>query len=179
MKRVILLLFFPLLAIADPGAATKYYMDKPTSLFDLGMYRANLYLSSIEREVGISFDVASGAESDIHGLTSEYVYNVDKIVVLSDHAVDRVLALSRLESGCDHILWLLEVRTKYIPAMFLPSVVSENGHDYDALGALMNRIEIRCQVRDASTGDVLLIAALPYGGNVRTDIVLSKPGVKQ
>ena len=45
MKKLILLTaIFPLLALADPGPATRYLMNQPASLMDIGLIRANRYL---------------------------------------------------------------------------------------------------------------------------------------
>ena len=42
MKKLIeLLLLVPIVASADPGAVTRYLMNEPVSLFDLGMLRAD------------------------------------------------------------------------------------------------------------------------------------------
>ena len=51
MKRVLLLLLFPLLATADPGAATQYLMNEPASLFDVGIARAQQDLEKTKAAV--------------------------------------------------------------------------------------------------------------------------------
>lgn len=81
MKRAILLLFLPLIALADPGSGTRYLMNEPASLMDLGLLKANLgfeewrasYRRQVRREFG---DSANGA------LTyATYNYEKDLIIV--------------------------------------------------------------------------------------------------
>ena len=66
MKRAILILFFPLLTLAETGSGTHYLISEPASMMDLGLLKANLgfeewkesYRRQMRREFG---DSANGA----------------------------------------------------------------------------------------------------------------------
>lgn len=76
MKRSILLLLFPLLAFADPGAAMRYLINEPASLMDLGLVRLDIRLAEYRETIGPNIDEL--AKTDLHGYSFSSTYNADK-----------------------------------------------------------------------------------------------------
>ncbi len=64
MKLLPFLLLLPTFVSADPGPATKYLMNEPASLFDLGVHRADAWM----------FESKEYAQRIIHALGDKDAY---------------------------------------------------------------------------------------------------------
>ncbi len=83
MKQLIaVLLLIPLLGSADPGPATKYLMDEPASLMDIGLLRMRLDLTSTTL-LPVTRIIVDENEDEFSGLSllTEYDYANDMIIV--------------------------------------------------------------------------------------------------
>lgn len=80
-KPLALLLLIPVLASADPGAATRYLTSSPATLMDFGLWKLDSYLNGY-REMNTDL-VDLTAKTDILGYSFDSVYNAaeDRIEV--------------------------------------------------------------------------------------------------
>jgi len=153
MKRVILLLFFPLLAFADPGAATRYLMNEPASLMDIGLLRANISLDANAKDM-TTFARHKTENDDLRIYASaEYKYADDLIIF------ELFLGSSKDSLGeeCDHVISnyskfvLSRVDPWFFHAGFLRKTQPE---ELETL--LKERIEMRCKTGQVSARRRLL-----------------------
>ena len=59
MKKL-LALILPLIANAQPGPATRYLVNEPATLFDIGMMRLDTLTTEFEQRVGLSWGGSNG-----------------------------------------------------------------------------------------------------------------------
>ena len=138
MKKLLVILLLPAFANADPGTATKYLINEPASLFDIGLIRAHLHFDMADPLIKSSYE-----HSDpklFYSAVFNYQYEDDlfvlKLSVLSSHS--KKLRCEDLITRYGNILQNLMYRwfshEEY-------SVASEPD-DFEDL--LLRRVELRC-----------------------------------
>ena len=80
MKKLIFLLLLPAVASADPGPATRYLINEPASLLDVGLLRAQEYLDG-KRIVLENQLKEQGAENAFVLATANYDFENDLISI--------------------------------------------------------------------------------------------------
>ena len=154
-KRTLLCLvtlMFPLAAFAEPGKITKYLMDEPASLFDLGMIRARydlnnpVILSDIQAAWGGAFD--SSAKPPI--ITVDYSYADDLIrfgfTLFEEYSLDKAWEEAEEKKLCSAAFNVLQPQVR----MLIGSWFSHQGYAKSSQAisvVLQDRVEIYCYTR--------------------------------
>jgi len=114
MKKLIaLLLLVSVLASADPGEATRAFMSRPASLFDMGMLKLNLHVDQkAEQFLSTSYaeKVAGYGDFRVWGKAA-YRPESDRITV----TVQLLSYTQGVETGrrlCDEALWWMRGQTR-------------------------------------------------------------------
>lgn len=148
----VVLLVLPLASMAAPGKTTKYLMDEPASLFDLGMVRARYDLNNpailddIQGAWGGEFDAA--AKPPI--ITVEYSYEEDLIrfgfTLFEEYSLDEAWEEAEEKKLCTAAFNVLQPQVM----MQIGSWFSHQGYAKSSQAitvVLQNRVEIYCYTR--------------------------------
>lgn len=147
-KLTALLLLLPVLASADPGNATKYLINEPASLMDVGLINversledsASLLAEVYKRETGVT---------DLEVLPSaRYDFADDKINIMIT-----VLAtgIENAESGCRKILTIGDSAiVSAVGSGFSDRSYKVSSQPTDLYEKLTERIDVHCAVRNLS-----------------------------
>ena len=146
------ILILPLVSAAGPGKTTKYLMDEPASLFDLGMVRARYDLNNpailddIQDEWGGVFDAS--AKPPI--ITVEYSYEEDLIrfgfSLFEEYALDKPWEDVEEKKLCSAVFDVLQPQVM----MQIGSWFSHQGYAKSSQAItvlLQDRVEIYCFTR--------------------------------
>jgi hypothetical protein len=146
MKRMIAVLLLPILGNAEPGPVTRYLINEPASLLDVGMMRLETLTTEFENRVGLHFRAE---------INASYAPADDRIYVsflaMSSDATEAQMAEGCRDAMSQMNIWLL----KSLPGLFL-----HVGHDDPSLSAdfyqnIRNMFELRCyfsSAQDSSEG---------------------------
>ena len=96
-----LLLLLPILASAQPGAATRYLMTEPASLMDIGLIRLGKELEEMAHRFRKWYETDTRTEGVSVTTAAEYFSEHDKIRV---HISVSVKSLKNAESGCRELI---------------------------------------------------------------------------
>ena len=148
----VVLLALPLASMAAPGKTTKYLMDEPVSLFDLGMVRARYHLNNpaildaIQDEWGWVFDAS--AKPPI--ITVEYSYEEDLIrfgfTLFEEYSLEKAWEEAEEKKLCTAAFNVLQPQVM----MQIGSWFSHQGYAKSSQAitvVLQDRVEIYCYTR--------------------------------
>ena len=135
MKKLIVLLLLPVFASADPGPATRYLMNEPARLFDMGMHRLN-------RDLGLYVDNPDGWKN--YGIVVKYVVDSDEIVI---EFIGRD-SVYPAERACDRQLIKMRLISATLLSYFRHFNDSTSTEPHDLKEQLVNRVRIGCIVRE-------------------------------
>ena len=139
MKRVFLLLLFPLLAIADPGPATRWLINEPASLMDIGILRAELWFRHVDPIIVASYKNTRDSKFRVESYV-RYEYEDDLIVVQLDvfGSIDKKLRCN------DLLIRYGNVAKAHVDRWFAHSGYQSEAQPDELFDAIANRIELRC-----------------------------------
>ena len=153
MKRVILLLLFPLLSFADPGGATQYLINDPVSMMDIGIFRAERDLDIIIQRRNKSYEKRRDLSlTALSGFVS-YLYE-DDLIVLSAELNGAEPIAKTLEDECRLIVELMRTRANILAEVwFSHAGFKRSGEPKDLADKIKDRIQLRCDGASAYLGD--------------------------
>ena len=156
MKRAILPLFFPLLALGDPGAATRYLMNDNVSMLEFGLFRMNYELKDevLPKLISQNSDIANHEDFEVR-IGGGYNWDDDLITVLitikpatkdAEKRCKEAIESTRLNvwGGVRYGFWFTHM-------IFAPKSEPENLAD-----ELTERTELRCDMHKVPKGAVLV-----------------------
>jgi len=147
MKRAILFLFVPLFASADPGAATKFLMNEPASLFDIILIRMNADLNSRQDAIAAIYSkTAELSETPITIVAVSYDFESD-IISLGAVFLASAEPFELAEEGCRSIIDLMVQVSPSLYARFLTHYgYQATNRPAGTTEAIQKRIELDCWV---------------------------------
>lgn len=146
MKRVIPILLIPLLASADPGAATRYLMNEPASLFDIAMVRLEAGLNKNLINFVTSYRVPALLDYDpIATVTVSYDFDSDAILASIDF-IAGIDSFKLAEKGCRETLQSARLLVALLPNYFHHYGYIESGRPKDINEEVQERIYLVCTV---------------------------------
>jgi hypothetical protein len=155
MKQLIVLLLWPLLASAEPASPSKFLMNEPATLFDVGMVRLGILTTDFERRVGLLWTTASGTSEFFRaGVNSSYDAKDDKIsvhfLIMNSVATD-----AQMKEGCEMAMgqmsiWLM----KSLPHLFLHEGIDNSPATFKRYDNFTDMFELSCYVSSANDTSV-------------------------
>jgi len=144
MRKILAMLFFPLVLNAEPGPTTQYLMNEPATLFDIAMVRLDDLTDEFENRVGLHWTDGDEMKWFRAEINPYYEPDADKIYVgmtLMKSGANRV----QMAEGCQYAMmqmniWLL----KSLPRIFLHVDHRGTPSPKDLFSGLTDMIEIRC-----------------------------------
>jgi len=144
MKRTILLLFAPLLALGDPGSATRYLMNDPVSMLDLGIFRAEQYLERSLETRRKTYKILNDPSFTILKSNVFYVFD-DDLIVFSAEIKGLEPDAETLEDECRSIVEDMRIIAKLLPIIwFSHEGFKRSGEPDKLILQIEDRMELRC-----------------------------------
>jgi len=165
MKRVILLLLFPLLTMADPGAATRYLMNEPASLLDVGILRIEQYIETRRVDLVERYAELTKNSNVFVTTMADYSFDDDKVHI---HFFVGANSGDQAQEGCRKLIADLRAEmTTLVVAAFAHSGYTKNQPAENFVDEIVQRTDIYCHVRDLNASkDVLTAIANLADGKV-------------
>jgi len=161
-KLTALLLLLPVLASADPGAATRYLMNEPASLFDLGMLRAELHLADGRNNMARLIRERYGPFLYFN-IDTRYEYENDLLVVVLDLGVTR-----DQKPTCEGTLDMYTHDLKVlIPRWFTGFGHKSDDQPEDLIKRLKERTQIVCSTPTSAAYKMLLEDEFSWKGEIK------------
>lgn len=160
MKRLILILMlFPVLAFADPGSATRYLINEPASLMDIGLLRAKIDLADAGDIIRDKVNQADDARANMSRVFIYYEFADDLIVISSDLGISLDLPSDSLKAKCFDVLTALRFYTDvHFVTWFQHSGYAKTDNPEDLSWEVASRTELRCSVMNVQTQNALITA---------------------
>ena len=139
-----LLLLFPLIASADPSATTRWLMNEPASLLDIGLLRAQLTLDDRDRTLN-SFTWHKESEDLRIDSSIGYDYERDLIfvsIILTSADDPKSVCGTLIREYAATVLVYLEYWFKH-------SEYSTSSTPDDLISQLQKSVELRCRFFDS------------------------------
>ena len=178
-KLVAAVLFLPHFALAAPDSTTQHFMNKPASLFDLGMYRLEAFAhQSSENMTSLYMHGSETDQEKTYGTGNLHArYDPeDDMIYVSFSVADEKATEKQMESGCREMLRLLRINTsKSIWRMFAHYGQERDNPDQAEVKSLYDKFELRCSVHDYQSNGRFW-AAMPLQGDFggTSDIKIGK-----
>lgn len=155
MKRIIAMLLLPVLGNAEPGPVTRYLINEPASLLDIGMMRLETLTTEFEKRVGLYWTENDELKFFRSEVNSSYEPADDRIYV-SFLAMNSDATEAQMAEGCRNAMsqmniWLM----KSLPGLFLHVGDDDPSLPADFYQKLRNMFELRCyfsSAQDSSEG---------------------------
>lgn len=154
MKKLILLLLFPILVWAEPGPATQYLMNEPASLFDIGMLRLKALTNYWEKQMTFNYRIKSQSDSIGGNVNVNYRPEDDKIYV-SLSIMDVSATEEQMKAGCSYALYHIQIYIgKNLYGLFQHVGYRDSSEPASLGPAVREMFELRCYVsgNDSSHG---------------------------
>jgi hypothetical protein len=146
MKKLYCLLLLPLCAQGAPGGVTRYLINEPASMLDVGMVRLENLTTWFKGAVGLYW-----RHVDIN---SEYDPETDKIYV-SISASDTASTAEQMQDGCREALRQLQiVVSKSLPDLFRHVGYRNPMEPKELDSTLRGMFEFSCSVYGRSSSDI-------------------------
>lgn len=155
MKKIIAILFMPLIVSAEPGPTTRYLINEPATLLDIGMMRLETLTSEFEKRVGLHW--TDNGEMKFFGASIHPTYEQedDKIYIYIS-VMDSDPTDEQMAEGCKNAMmqmniWLL----KSMHVLFAHVGYDDQSRPSDFYAGANDLFEIRCHFsssRDTSQG---------------------------
>ena len=154
MKKLILLvLMLPMVALADPGAATRHLINDPVSMMDIGILKAQKDLDIIIQRRNKTFEKRNDLSlTALSGFVS-YLYDEDLIVITAELNGAEPVAKT-LEDECRYIVELMRTRANvFAEFWFSHQGFNRSDEPKDLANKIKDRIQLRCLGASAFIGD--------------------------
>lgn len=140
MKRLtVLLLLLPVLAPADPSAATRYLMNEPASLMDIGLLRAQLHFHNTVDPI-FTEDFESLDPNLIISTGIEYKFDDDLFVIFS-----YIRWSKDPKARCERLIdKYVSVAKSTMLSFFSHVGFTRSNEPADLENAIFSRIEVHC-----------------------------------
>lgn len=153
MKRLtLILLMLPTFAFADPGAATRYLMNEPASLMDIGLLKSQLDFADRRELIKRSFFTLSASGLPITLSKVRYDKTTDKIrvsyLVLDRNEYD----LKDLVERCNNSLSELRSAMFNMPSWFMHDGYSRGSQTVPSIVQVIKIIEFECKISSRIKG---------------------------
>ncbi|MDJ0711539.1 MAG: hypothetical protein QNJ14_14200 [Woeseiaceae bacterium] len=149
MRRSLLAVLFPLVALADPSPTTRYLFNEPATLFDIGMVRLEDLTDEFENRVGLHW--TDGDEMKWFEAEVNSYYGPDEDTVVVGFSVANSDANEeQMAEGCENAINQMQIwLRKSLPRLF-EHVGREMEDRPDSFNSdLTNMFEIRCYFSSA------------------------------
>jgi hypothetical protein len=154
MKKFVAVLLIPSFVLAEPGQVTRYLMNEPASLFDVGMVRVQALSTWAEGQVRAAWMSGAELKPIDAGIEVYYSPESDRIYITIS-AMEESGTYVQLQKGCKRALDQLGiVMARNLPELF-QHVGQQVPSEPSAFRATLPEIvELRCYVsgRDSSVG---------------------------
>ena len=139
MKKLIaFLLLLPVFALADPGAATRYLINEPASLMDIGLVRINLFLRDEGDDITETLRVLGQEDARVISV-ARYDFASDVIVI--EYFISNV---SDKKETCRGVLENVVGLQIMIPRLIGHTDYSSGDEPEDLSASIAHRVEVRC-----------------------------------
>ena len=155
MRKTLALLLVPALASAEPGPTTRYLIDEPATLMDIGMVRLDDLTDEFENRVGLYWTDGEEMRWFKAEINSYYEADDDKIyvtfLVMNSEPNDEQMA-----EGCGNAMSQMNISLmKSLPSLFQHVGVEDTATPAGFNSGIRDVFEIRCYFssgRDTSEG---------------------------
>lgn len=179
MKRFLVLMLLPGLAIAEPGLVTRHFKDQPATLFDLGMLRLELWASQSEETIAAQFRDQTASEPRATYVHAEYDAAED-VIRVSTRVVDTHANDAEMAAGCRAVMRVMRINV----SKTLWRVFAHYGDELapgtePMVERLYDQVELQCRVSGPGTDERRFLATMPLHGEPGTfgsadDMVISE-----
>lgn len=150
MKNLIALLFFPFVAIAEPGPTSQFLMNEPATLLDIGMLRLDSLTSEFDQRVGLYWSADGGRSEPFEADINAYYEAEDDRIYVHFFIMDSDATSSQMEEGCGVAMNQMSIWLR----KGLPSLFSHIGNVRPAeavkhFNALQEMVVLRCYISSA------------------------------
>ena len=156
-KLTALILLFPCLASSDPGAATRYLINEPASLLDVGMIRLRSKLPDFAEFAGQLYKNATDIDPIAITVNAHYDFEDDKIGI---NYFVITSGLASAEKGCRQIIYgshsFLEGD---IEKSFRHFGYQSADHPKDLAEKLIKRTDVTCRATDVSLSETVTVTS--------------------
>lgn len=144
VKKLIALVFLPLVAYANPETTLQYLVNERATLLDVGLVRLDDLTDEFENRVGLHWMEGEQMKWFKAEINSYYESKEAKIVV-SFLVMSNEPSQTQMEEGCANAMsqmriWLL----KSLPGMFLHEGFEDPSKPDDFYSGIRDLFEIRC-----------------------------------
>ena len=163
MKNLVMtLLLLPFVASAKPGPVSRYLIDEPASMMDMGIWRMGQTLAADRLSVGREFEQAAGFELASLVVAARYDFDNDFVVVpitaIAKSESPLKVTYGGLETGCTETIKYIASR---IGHEHLYKFFTHSGYNFgsqpESMGeTLAARTKFQCNASD-SIGDIAVV----------------------
>lgn len=151
-----LLLLLPMTASADPGAATRYLMNEPASMLDIGIVRIAQDIEVRRIYVAEQYAIATSTANVLVTTSADYSYDDDNVRI---HFYIGTDSSRNAENGCRNLVADLGPALKSLVLVaFTHHGYTTSGYTEDLSEQIVRRTEILCWVRNLATEENVLYA---------------------
>lgn len=163
MRKLILVLLFPAICLAEPGPTALELMNRPASMFDIGMVRLHYWLTSWAKDQAQGYWKHYAKSERYIDVNANYVPEKDKITV-SVTARDLDIGEDQMRTGCGKALEpIMVIISKGIPGLFQSHSAPEDPEEFSRLRkGLLEMIDLRCTVYGTGSHDVRYIKSVAW-----------------
>lgn len=164
MKRFLVLMLLPGLALAEPGVVTRHFMDQPATVFDLGMFRLELWAFRSEDVMAAQFRDQTATTPKAVSFAATYDAERD-FIRLSTTVMDARASDAEMEAGCRAVMRVMRINgSKTLWRVFAHYGEETEPAAQPMIEALYDRVELHCLVTGLSSAEPRFSASMPLHG---------------
>lgn len=151
-----LFLLLPVVALADPGAATRYLMNEPASMLDIGIVRIAQDIEVRRIYLAEQYADATSSGNVLVTTSADYSFGDDNVLI---HFYIGTDSSEKAEDGCRNLIAELgpDLRNLVVVA-FAHHGYTTNGYTDELGEQMVRRTNIICLVRNLTTEENVLYA---------------------
>ena len=144
MKKLFVLLLYPLCCSADPGPATQYLLDEPATLLDVAMLRLDRFTDEFEKRVGLHWTKDGEPEFFGASVSASYDEDADEFHIYIS-SMNSEPSESQMKEGCTNAMYQMNIwLNKSMHRLFEHAGYDDPLRPTDFLVRLSDQFEIRC-----------------------------------
>ena len=157
---VLILNVFSATSAANPGPATQFFKDQQATLFDIGMFRLEMWAGAMSGSMAGTYLHHSRSSVDRYSVSTSATYDADDdMIYITTRVMDSITAPEYMEEGCRQVLSLMHINA----AKSLWRLFAHYGEEDDPvvggwIRSLQAQVELRCWVHGNSTADARFYA---------------------